>query len=75
MDPQESKKLSFDEKCAWSPLLTQLWATVALGSLSGEELPEPSSSWSSWASVCLSVCLSGVCCGANLGTSASGMVA
>ena len=57
MDPQESKKLSFDEKCAWSPLLTQLWATVALGSLSGEELPEPSSSWSSWASVCLSVCL------------------
>uniref|UniRef100_K9IK90 B box and SPRY domain-containing protein n=1 Tax=Desmodus rotundus TaxID=9430 RepID=K9IK90_DESRO len=37
LDPQESKKLSFDEKCAWSPLLTQLWATVALGSLSGTE--------------------------------------
>ncbi|KAF6123269.1 B-box and SPRY domain containing [Phyllostomus discolor] len=37
LDPQESKKLSFDETCAWSPLLTQLWATAALGSLSGTE--------------------------------------
>ena len=55
MDPQESKKLSFDEKCAWSPLLTQLWATVALGSLSGEELPEPAAAG---AAGLLSVCLS-----------------
>ncbi|XP_036914970.1 B box and SPRY domain-containing protein isoform X2 [Sturnira hondurensis] len=37
LDPQESKKLSFDEKCAWSPLLTQLWVTAALGSLSGTD--------------------------------------
>ncbi|KAM7092501.1 B box and SPRY domain-containing protein isoform 2-T2 [Molossus nigricans] len=37
LDPQESKKLNFNEKCAWSPLLTQLWATAALGSLSGME--------------------------------------
>ncbi|KAK7803971.1 hypothetical protein U0070_012438 [Myodes glareolus] len=34
LDPQESDKLSFNEKCAWSPLLTQLWATSVLGSLS-----------------------------------------
>ncbi|XP_059110417.1 B box and SPRY domain-containing protein [Peromyscus eremicus] len=37
LDPQESDKLSFNEKCAWSPLLTQLWATSVLGSLSGME--------------------------------------
>nr|XP_021504513.1 B box and SPRY domain-containing protein [Meriones unguiculatus] len=37
LDPQESDKLSFNEKCAWSPLLTQLWATSVLGSLSGTE--------------------------------------
>lgn len=32
LDPQESDKLSFNEKSAWSPLLTQLWATSGLGS-------------------------------------------
>ncbi|KAK7803460.1 hypothetical protein U0070_011935 [Myodes glareolus] len=37
LDPQESGKLSFNEKCPWSPLLTQLWATSVLGSLSGME--------------------------------------
>uniref|UniRef100_A0ABK0LCK4 B-box and SPRY domain containing n=1 Tax=Rattus norvegicus TaxID=10116 RepID=A0ABK0LCK4_RAT len=37
LEPQESEKLSFNEKCAWSPLLTQLWATSVLGSLSGME--------------------------------------
>ncbi|EDL31139.1 B-box and SPRY domain containing, isoform CRA_b [Mus musculus] len=35
LDPQDSEKLSFNEKCAWSPLLTQLWAASVLGSLSG----------------------------------------
>ncbi|XP_063116555.1 B box and SPRY domain-containing protein isoform X3 [Cavia porcellus] len=34
LDPQESEKLNFNEKCTWSPLLTQLWATAVLGSLS-----------------------------------------
>ncbi|KAM8803371.1 B box and SPRY domain-containing protein isoform 2-T2 [Rhynchonycteris naso] len=37
LDPQESKKLNFNEKCARSRLLTQLWATAALCSLSGLE--------------------------------------
>ncbi|KAK7835954.1 hypothetical protein U0070_004045 [Myodes glareolus] len=37
LDPQESDKLSFNEKCARSPLMTQLWATSVLGSLSGME--------------------------------------
>ncbi|XP_029332556.1 B box and SPRY domain-containing protein isoform X2 [Mus caroli] len=37
LDPQDSEKLSFNEKCAWSPLLTQLWAASVLGSLSGVE--------------------------------------
>ncbi|KAM7324884.1 hypothetical protein ACRRTK_017189 [Alexandromys fortis] len=37
LDPQESDKLSFNEKRAWSPLLTQLWATSVFGSLSGME--------------------------------------
>ncbi|XP_027805241.1 B box and SPRY domain-containing protein [Marmota flaviventris] len=37
LDPQESEKLNFNEKCTWSPLLTQLWATAVLGSLSGME--------------------------------------
>ncbi|XP_008831734.2 B box and SPRY domain-containing protein isoform X2 [Nannospalax galili] len=37
LDPQESEKLSFNEKCTWSPLLTQLWATAVFGSLSGME--------------------------------------
>ncbi|XP_021117867.1 B box and SPRY domain-containing protein isoform X3 [Heterocephalus glaber] len=37
LDPQESEKLNFNEKCTWSPLLTQLWATAVLGSLSGTE--------------------------------------
>nr|XP_003407561.1 B box and SPRY domain-containing protein [Loxodonta africana] len=37
LDPQESVKLNFNEKCAWSPLLTQLWATAVLGSFSGTE--------------------------------------
>ncbi|XP_011359209.2 B box and SPRY domain-containing protein isoform X3 [Pteropus medius] len=37
LDPQESKKLNFNEKCARSPLLTQLWATAVFGSLSGTE--------------------------------------
>ncbi|XP_066112555.1 B box and SPRY domain-containing protein isoform X2 [Saccopteryx bilineata] len=37
LDPQESKKLNFNEKCARSRLLTQLWATAALCSLSGME--------------------------------------
>jgi hypothetical protein len=40
LDPQESEKLNFNKKCTWSPLLTQLWATAVLGSLSGEKLPE-----------------------------------
>ncbi|XP_053421346.1 B box and SPRY domain-containing protein isoform X1 [Nycticebus coucang] len=37
LDPQESEKLNFNEKCTRSPLLTQLWATAVLGSLSGTE--------------------------------------
>ncbi|XP_058158501.1 B box and SPRY domain-containing protein [Dasypus novemcinctus] len=37
LDPQESEKLNFNVKCAWSPLLTQLWATGVLGSLTGLE--------------------------------------
>nr|XP_004662732.3 B box and SPRY domain-containing protein isoform X1 [Jaculus jaculus] len=37
LDPQDSEKLSFNEKCTWSPLLTRLWATAVLGSLSGME--------------------------------------
>ncbi|XP_037654255.1 B box and SPRY domain-containing protein isoform X2 [Choloepus didactylus] len=37
LDPQESEKLNFSEKCTWSPLLTQLWATAVLGSLTGVE--------------------------------------
>lgn len=37
LDPQESEKLSFNEKCTWSPLLSQLWATAVLGTLSGME--------------------------------------
>ncbi|XP_076998806.1 B box and SPRY domain-containing protein [Tamandua tetradactyla] len=37
LDPQESEKLNFSERCTWSPLLTQLWATAVLGSLSGME--------------------------------------
>ncbi|XP_006865794.1 PREDICTED: B box and SPRY domain-containing protein [Chrysochloris asiatica] len=37
LDPQESEKLNFNEKCTWSPLLTQLWATTVLGSFSGTE--------------------------------------
>ncbi|KAM6182427.1 B box and SPRY domain-containing protein [Erethizon dorsatum] len=37
LDPQESEKLNFNEKCTWSPLLTQLWATAVLASLSGTE--------------------------------------
>ncbi|XP_035294856.1 B box and SPRY domain-containing protein isoform X2 [Cricetulus griseus] len=37
LDPQESDKLCFNKKCGWSPLLTQLWATSILGSLSGME--------------------------------------
>ncbi|XP_020015908.2 B box and SPRY domain-containing protein [Castor canadensis] len=37
LDPQESEKLNFNKKCTWSPLLTQLWATAVLGSLSGTE--------------------------------------
>ncbi|KAG8518837.1 B box and SPRY domain-containing protein [Galemys pyrenaicus] len=37
LDPQESEKLNFNEKCTWSPLLTQLWAIAVLGSLSGTE--------------------------------------
>ncbi|XP_069868075.1 B box and SPRY domain-containing protein-like isoform X1 [Dipodomys merriami] len=37
LDPQESEKLNFNEKCTRSPLLTQLWATAVLGSLSGME--------------------------------------
>ncbi|KAM9641775.1 B box and SPRY domain-containing protein [Trichechus inunguis] len=37
LDPQESEKLNFNEKCTWSPLLTQLWATAVLGSFSGME--------------------------------------
>ncbi|XP_040819398.1 B box and SPRY domain-containing protein isoform X1 [Ochotona curzoniae] len=37
LDPQESEKLNFNEKCTQSPLLTQLWATAVLGSLSGTE--------------------------------------
>lgn len=43
LDPKESEKLNFNEKCTRSPLLTQLWATAILGSLSGEELLEPGS--------------------------------
>lgn len=35
LDPQESDKLNFNEKCIRSPLLTQLWVTAVLGSLSG----------------------------------------
>ncbi|XP_036117626.1 B box and SPRY domain-containing protein-like [Molossus molossus] len=30
---EESKKRNFNEKCAWSPLLTPLWATAALDCL------------------------------------------
>ncbi|MBW02197.1 B box and SPRY domain-containing protein, partial [Eschrichtius robustus] len=37
LDPKESEKLNFNEKCTRSPLLTQLWATAVLGSLSGTE--------------------------------------
>ncbi|XP_055965496.1 B box and SPRY domain-containing protein isoform X1 [Sorex fumeus] len=37
LDPQESEKLNFNEKCTRSPLLTQLWVTAVLGSLSGTE--------------------------------------
>ncbi|XP_023484455.1 B box and SPRY domain-containing protein isoform X1 [Equus przewalskii] len=37
LDPQESEKLNFNEKCTLSPLLTQLWATAVLRSLSGTE--------------------------------------
>ncbi|KAI5942227.1 B box and SPRY domain-containing protein [Manis javanica] len=37
LDPQESEKLNFNEKCTRSLLLTQLWATAVLGSLSGTE--------------------------------------
>ncbi|XP_075865069.1 B box and SPRY domain-containing protein isoform X2 [Microcebus murinus] len=37
LDPQESEKLNFNEKCTRSPLLTQLWATAVLGTLSGTE--------------------------------------
>ncbi|XP_009455392.1 B box and SPRY domain-containing protein isoform X2 [Pan paniscus] len=37
LDPQESEMLNFNEKCTRSPLLTQLWATAVLGSLSGTE--------------------------------------
>nr|KAF6483298.1 B-box and SPRY domain containing [Rousettus aegyptiacus] len=37
LDPQESKRLNFNEKCARSPLVTQLWATAVFGSLSGTE--------------------------------------
>ncbi|XP_006890822.1 PREDICTED: B box and SPRY domain-containing protein [Elephantulus edwardii] len=37
LDPQESEKLNFNDKCTWSPLLNQLWATAVLGSLSGTE--------------------------------------
>uniref|UniRef100_A0A452DQQ7 B-box and SPRY domain containing n=1 Tax=Capra hircus TaxID=9925 RepID=A0A452DQQ7_CAPHI len=37
LDPKESEKLNFNEKCTRSPLLTQLWATAILGSLSGTE--------------------------------------
>ncbi|XP_044776438.1 B box and SPRY domain-containing protein isoform X2 [Neomonachus schauinslandi] len=37
LDPQESDKLNFNEKCIRSPLLTQLWVTAVLGSLSGTE--------------------------------------
>lgn len=35
LDPQESEKLNFNEKCTRSPLLSQLWATAVLRSLSG----------------------------------------
>ena len=35
LDPQESDKLNFNEKCIRSSLLTQLWVTAVLGSLSG----------------------------------------
>uniref|UniRef100_A0A4X1V4M2 B30.2/SPRY domain-containing protein n=1 Tax=Sus scrofa TaxID=9823 RepID=A0A4X1V4M2_PIG len=37
LDPQESEKLNFNEKCTRSPLLSQLWATAVLRSLSGME--------------------------------------
>ncbi|XP_052032545.1 B box and SPRY domain-containing protein isoform X1 [Apodemus sylvaticus] len=37
LEPQDSEKLSFNDKCAWSPLLTQLWATSVIWSLSGME--------------------------------------
>nr|XP_039331211.1 B box and SPRY domain-containing protein isoform X2 [Saimiri boliviensis boliviensis] len=37
LDPQESEMLNFNEKCTRSPLLTRLWATAVLGSLSGME--------------------------------------
>nr|XP_005581075.1 PREDICTED: B box and SPRY domain-containing protein isoform X3 [Macaca fascicularis] len=37
LDPQESEMLNFNEKCTRSPLLTRLWATAVLGSLSGTE--------------------------------------
>lgn len=37
LDPQESEKLNFNEKCTRSPLLSQLWATAVLWSLSGME--------------------------------------
>ncbi|XP_044898494.1 B box and SPRY domain-containing protein isoform X3 [Felis catus] len=37
LDPQESDKLNFNEKCIRSSLLTQLWVTAVLGSLSGTE--------------------------------------
>ncbi|XP_042769723.1 B box and SPRY domain-containing protein isoform X3 [Panthera leo] len=37
LDPQDSDKLNFNEKCIRSSLLTQLWVTAVLGSLSGTE--------------------------------------
>lgn len=70
LDPQESDKLSFNDKCAWSPLLTQLWATSVLGSLSGQSCKIPA------LSACLPVCV-GIagCYWVTLGISASVMVA
>ncbi|XP_051835956.1 B box and SPRY domain-containing protein [Antechinus flavipes] len=37
LDPQESEKLNFNQKCVRSPLLTQLWASAVLCCLSGTE--------------------------------------
>ena len=63
LDPKESEKLNFNEKCTRSPLLTQLWATAILGSLAGEELLEPGSR------------LCGLRCWVTLGTGVSGILA